>query len=114
MTYDTNKKYVELYADLKKELIRIENQMVNVKAISYEPVEGGKGKTINELLDDKDKVKKKMHTIVSKIDALHNSDESLALWYRYIDECKIKEVAKKIRYSIRQTNRIIQRGIKNL
>lgn len=116
MQQEKKKKYLEQYTDSKREMERLEVELLELKAV------GVLTEKENELCQDiKKKIMKErrkrivlLGEVREKIERLEKTEEKDILVYRHLQNLKWKEIAKKMGYERRQLTRIYNKALEHL
>lgn len=116
MDYIEAKNYLRHYRDLSDRLEVINNRLLNVKAVSYQPTPGGgRHKTINDYIDEKYALKKEMAEIEAAVAKVQDYRCRMVLIYKYFEGYTLEQVANDcMHYSLRQIKKFHSQGINNL
>lgn len=114
MNYQETVNYLKSYKDLFYRLEWLNNKIKGIKSIGYENESIGSYKTLNDYLDEKCQIEKKMSTIEDLIGKTKDYKQMLVLRYKFLEFMTLEDVASEMNYSLSQVKRYYREGIENL
>lgn len=117
MTAEEVRTYLKSYRNLKDKADYLQNNLINVKAISYRDSPTGsysEPKTQNDYILMKDRCLEEMALIRQNIDKLDDINHRDVLFYRYIELMSIYDTADMLHVSQRTAEKYIHDAIEKL
>lgn len=115
MEYNEKLEWLKSYRGLHDKFTYLNNRIKNVKTASYgDDMSAGIPKTINDLIDDKNKVLEQMEDIENTIDDMENQTYSSLLAYRFLLFYSLEETGEKMAYSYQWTVKQQKKAIESL
>lgn len=114
MTYEEKLKLLRSYKKWIEDLEYLENRILRLQSVKYEQNYGGKGKTTNELLDEKTETLRKMKRIELAIYNVDYPYYKRVLESRFLDMLTVKMTAAEMGYCESYIKTLQKRAIQSL